>query len=429
MLASGCSSSSLSRLTRPASPHVDYADSLRRSGLDQSALGGDWLEASARALEHPQLVELPFHEAGYFPPETPSAVAFRFSLQRGRRLAIEVSFESLGQGRLFVDLFRVEAGQPPEHISAITSDVPAPAIDIDRDGDYLVRVQPELLRGGRFRLVERTLASLPFPVSGLDSRRVQSGFGADRDAGIRQHEGVDIFAAAGTPVVAVAAGVARPDTNTLGGNVVWLNDRRRHTIYYAHLQRSALTGTTTVAVGDVLGYVGNTGNARTTAPHLHFGIYARGALDPMPFIAIEQPVPAAPPDDIPLGAVARVRARPATLLVGTIAEAPPLSTLPAATVVRVLGAVGRRVRVTLPDGVAGYLPWQALTATTDAVSRRRLAAGAVIRERPIDQAPAVHVVDAPLQAEVIGRFGAYELVRSSIANGWVSSALTTTGSR
>jgi peptidoglycan LD-endopeptidase LytH len=49
----------------------------------------------------------------------------------------------------------------------------------------------------------------------------------------------------------------------------------------------------------VVGYVGNTGNAARTPPHLHFGVYERGAVDPWPFVAPDQRIPAAPDQRIP----------------------------------------------------------------------------------------------------------------------------------
>jgi peptidoglycan LD-endopeptidase LytH len=422
-LGVACTRGPLGRLTRPPSPHDAYADSLRSSALDQTALGQDWLRAAARALEAPVEVTLPFRESGYFPPETASAVAYRFQLARGRTLAVEASFESLGQGRLFVDVFRVRPGEPPERVSSMPADAAAITLTIDEDATYLLRVQPELLRGGRYTLVQRTLASLPFPVPGLTSESVKSEFGVERDAGIRQHEGVDIFAKAGTPVVAVTAGVAQPSTNNLGGNVVWLQDAAaRRTYYYAHLERWAVTGTSLVKAGEVLGYVGNTGNARTTAPHLHFGIYNRGAINPLPFIAADQDAPAAPTIGLPLGAAARLSAARAPLRRGPATDAEMLSTVVRGTLVRVLAAAGgRTARVLLPDDTAGYLPQAALAATDTPLSRRPLVTGDILRERPSEAAPAVRVVQDPARAEVIGSFAGYDYVRTGELSGWVAT--------
>ena len=82
--------------------------------------------------------------------------------------------------------------------------------------------------------------------------------------------------------------VSSVGTNRLGGNVVWVWDTARNqSHYYAHLSRQAVRMGERVKAGDVIGYVGNTGNARGTPPHLHFGIYARreGPIDPLPFVS------------------------------------------------------------------------------------------------------------------------------------------------
>ena len=110
-------------------------------------------------------------------------------------------------------------------------------------------------------------------------------FGASRDAGQRHHQGVDIFVQRLTPVLAVAAGRAMPGKDALGGNTVWLNTPGT-SYYYAHLDRVAVRDQQRVKVGDVLGYVGNTGNARRMPSHLHFGVYrwGRTPIDPLPLL-------------------------------------------------------------------------------------------------------------------------------------------------
>ncbi|MBI4485879.1 MAG: M23 family metallopeptidase [Acidobacteria bacterium] len=83
------------------------------------------------------------------------------------------------------------------------------------------------------------------------------------------HHGVDIFAPRGTPVLAAAGGIVTSGgTSSLGGNVVWIaRPGRREAHYYAHLDRQLVTPGTFVEAGDVIGTVGNTGNARGTLPH------------------------------------------------------------------------------------------------------------------------------------------------------------------
>ena len=107
-------------------------------------------------------------------------------------------------------------------------------------------------------------------------------WGAARSGG-RRHEGVDMMSPKGTPLVAVVSGLAKMKTNTLGGNTVWLVGNDGNSYYYAHL--SAWAGPTRqVSAGEVVGFVGATGN--TTANHLHFGIYPGGgsAINPYPTV-------------------------------------------------------------------------------------------------------------------------------------------------
>lgn len=89
----------------------------------------------------------------------------------------------------------------------------------------------------------------------------------DPRSGGRRHEGVDMVAALGTPVAAVVDGEAEFKRSNLGGNAIWLVAANGQRFYYAHLD--AFHGTSrTVQAGDIIGYVGSTGNAK--GDHLHF---------------------------------------------------------------------------------------------------------------------------------------------------------------
>ncbi len=137
-------------------------------------------------------------------------------------------------------------------------------------------------------------AWLPVPVEGVAVRRLADTWGAAR-AGGRTHQGIDIFAKRGTPVLSATEGVVtRIGANELGGQVVWVMGPGRQMHYYAHLDGYAdIRRGQRVAPGDVLGFVGNTGNARGTPPHLHYGIYAAGgALNPYPLLTAPIPVAA-----------------------------------------------------------------------------------------------------------------------------------------
>lgn len=106
-------------------------------------------------------------------------------------------------------------------------------------------------------------------------------------SGGRRHQGVDMFAARGTPVYAVAAGtISRVGNNRLGGLVVDLVDGDGHRYYYAHLDAQLVRRGQRVAAGDVIGTVGNTGNARGGPDHLHFEMHHGSVVNP--FATLQQ---------------------------------------------------------------------------------------------------------------------------------------------
>jgi murein DD-endopeptidase MepM/ murein hydrolase activator NlpD len=147
-----------------------------------------------------------------------------------------------------------------------------------------------------YPLAERRLA---FPVKGY-AGHLRDTFAEGRAHGRRRHQALDIMAPRGTPVIAADDGrVARVYRSLLGGLGVYQFDRdEKHVFYYAHLDRYApgLAEGAFLRRGDLVGYVGSTGNAPRHAPHLHFAMYALGkdkrwwkgtAVDPYPLLKSE----------------------------------------------------------------------------------------------------------------------------------------------
>lgn len=125
----------------------------------------------------------------------------------------------------------------------------------------------------------------PVPVQGMAPYDIAATFGAPR-SGDRTHDGIDLFAQRGTPVLSATRGVVLSVRESgIGGRQVWVIGPARERHYYAHLDdwTPGLERGDVLHPGDTIGTVGDTGNARGTPTHLHYGIYAAaGAFDPLP---------------------------------------------------------------------------------------------------------------------------------------------------
>jgi len=137
---------------------------------------------------------------------------------------------------------------------------------------------------------------LVIPVQGVKPSALQSTFHAQRGTG--EHEAIDVLAPKGTPVLAVEAGeIVKLFYSVRGGKTIYQFDRAgRYCYYYAHLDRyvTGLAEKQTVSEGQVIGYVGTTGNADANTPHLHFAIFRLGPdkhwwqgtpIDPYPVLS------------------------------------------------------------------------------------------------------------------------------------------------
>lgn len=122
-----------------------------------------------------------------------------------------------------------------------------------------------------------------FPVAGNASF---TNDWAEPRSGGRRHLGNDLFAPLNTPLIAVDDGEIRFGTDPLGGNIanLYATDGTRY--YYAHLSSFAGVSRRRVRTGEVIGYLGNTGNAIGTRPHVHFEVHPEGgaAVNPYPIL-------------------------------------------------------------------------------------------------------------------------------------------------
>jgi len=211
---------------RDLTPYEAYHASLVAAGLAETALARDWSSAGQAALQNPIPVEAPFDEQGYITPEQPAAVAYLVHIPRGRKLTFEVSMESGHDTRLFIDLYRLASNDNTPPRPVFSSDSLSRTFtheDAWRAGNYVLRVQPELLRGGRYRISLGQETVFAFPVEGHGTRSILSFFGAPRDGGRRRHHGVDIFAKRGTPVLAATAASSISGSGIAASPAKWLS--------------------------------------------------------------------------------------------------------------------------------------------------------------------------------------------------------------
>jgi murein DD-endopeptidase MepM/ murein hydrolase activator NlpD len=288
----------------PRSPHQAYGYALTQTRLSRNPLALQWLDAGEQALLEPERLTAPFEVLRTFSAAAPAAAGYGFAVRDGQRVQLHAAGPTNAGRELFVELYRAT----PRGLEYVASSLPTAAdaapppltIEALEAADYVLRVQPGLASPANetapsdyaVQVHVQTSPLLAFPVQGADGRAIWSGFGAERDGGARAHRGVDIFAPRGTAVLAATdAWVTRVDATPRGGNIVWLQPLFGNMrLYYAHLDQQFVERGQFVLAGERIGSVGNTGNARTTPPHLHFGVYVRqrgvrgGARDPVTFL-------------------------------------------------------------------------------------------------------------------------------------------------
>ena len=290
----------------PRFAHQAYGYALVQTGLRHNVPARDWLTAAENALASPEPTATPYDVVSVFNDAAPAARGYLLSLRDGQRVRMDVQPDAGAPREVFIDLFRA-SGAGLVHVASRAPAARPGEIDLDpleldvlEPADYVLRVQPTLAAGGNetggadYRVRVRVLTSplLAFPVAGVDAGAIWSGFGAERDGGARAHRGIDIFAPRGTTALAATdAWVTRVEKTRVGGNVVWLQPLSGNMrLYYAHLDAQFVERGQFVLAGEPIGAVGNTGNAATTPPHLHFGVYVRrpgvrgGARDPLAFL-------------------------------------------------------------------------------------------------------------------------------------------------
>ncbi|MEO6284741.1 MAG: M23 family metallopeptidase [Dyadobacter sp.] len=345
----------------PVTPLEHYEKELYQAKLEKTQAGQTWFRAGETVLNDSVFSIAPYQERFYLGDSIP-AQAIRMKIPEGRKLVITPLRDALDStSKLFVELYRIKTNGKPQRLDYLTDNTFSITYNNEEQDTLLLLLQTGLNQELTVSLSLTTLPSLAFPVANHNMSDVISFWGADRDGGIRAHEGVDIRAKRGTPVVAAENGfVTQTCTNNLGGKIVFLSSMGSpYSLYYAHLDSQLVSVGARVLKGDTLGLVGNTGNAITTAPHLHFGIYSRGsgAVNPLPFINDKkEKIPGLPEKSRWLGTTVRIKKKANLFSSAQLQESEWITALPAGTVARVVGEMAKGFRIKLENGTIGYIP-------------------------------------------------------------------------
>ena len=275
------------------SPYKSYLNTLESTDLSKTKMGRAWILNGEKAVKNPlKEVAIPFQESIFFRENSPDALGYVINYSSARKLRFKIKTTAQEPFGIFIDI--LERKDQLSNIISIQSADTVLYYEDKQDKTLILRLQPELLVSGRADLEIIDEPKLGFPVKGASNSAIKSFWGVDRDGGARRHEGIDIFARRGTPVIAVEDGViSRVQETNLGGKVVWQRlGLFGQMIYYAHLDSQLVTAGQEVRKGETVGLLGNTGNAKTTSPHLHFGIYTgSGAIDPLNYVLMKDTIP------------------------------------------------------------------------------------------------------------------------------------------
>jgi peptidoglycan LD-endopeptidase LytH len=394
-------------------PYKKYIRALEKADLDHTLMAKSWIRAGENALKDSIFVNLPFSESGYFKASEPGARSYRFDAREGQVLTVTGAISAKENAGFFLDLFTWENN---EWISLAHGDSTFQlSYEFNKDHpNCLVRLQPELLVTAYYTISLSVTPVLINPVGGASNKSIGSFYGDSRDGGKRSHEGVDIFAKKGTPVIAPTDGyISRVGTSKLGGKVVWMRDSRRgHAYYFAHLDSQAVTSGVKVKQGDLIGTVGNTGNARHTPAHLHFGIYQSKSKDPIHYIrTLEAVVKALPWDTTLAQPDFKVSAKNISMRMSPGEKGAATAVLKKDTYLRVIAHSHDWFRVLLPNEKQGYVHRKGITPIEKG-KRERLKGEAVLLSEVHPHAVPIAHLKPETPVEVLARFENFSYVRT-----------------
>lgn len=342
--------------TSKRSPREKYESKTANTVGKNNPVLSKWRNAGEYSLHHPLAAPNNYFESGRFFATDSSATSFAVNIKRGQKLTASFR-KSLGTpNKVYLDLWNATNRLDPNFL--IASDTINNMVEYiaGNDMDLILRFQGEIGFAGNYFFTVQTGPSLLYPIAANVKAPIGSFWGDGRDGGTRKHEGVDIMAPKHSVAVAAASGVVTDvSENSLGGKVVSIHpDRSNLSVYYAHLDSQFVQEGQRVQAGDPIGLTGNTGNARNTVSHLHFGIYVgyNVAIDPLLFI---KPVPAKKVIDHPFPTNASFSILGPVKIYPEPNRAAIPGDLTKNTVVTVKAVTDEFYRVALADGRSGFI--------------------------------------------------------------------------
>jgi len=424
ILFNSCSSGP--KLFGKKTPHEAYEKKIKDAGIKETVLGEAWLKAAAIMLSNPLDISLPYTETGYFADDRANGIGLRFQAKRGQKLNISLQKKSTENFTTYVDLWQpypISENKTPRFLIAADTMNLSLEYSVTEDTTFIVRIQPELLKKGEYTLIISAGPSLAFPIPQNIKSSIISLFGTGRDNGGRKHEGIDILAPKHSTAVASANGVVtRVNENALGGKVIFLlPDNASYSLYYAHLDSQIAKEGQHVKTGDILGLTGNTGNAKFTVSHLHFGIYTNNnvAMDPLYFV--KNDYKEAAKLSVPLNNLnSWMRSGKNAKLYFDQAVTTNFITLEENTLLHPDAGTANFYRVTLPDGKRGFVTAVSITPAVKPLKRLTIKRSLSLLSMPDAAGLQKKVLAQGEKISVLGIFNDYYFISDKEnTEGWV----------
>jgi peptidoglycan LD-endopeptidase LytH len=148
ILIAGCIN--IEQIFERESPHDKYSQMLVETGAAETALGKKWIDAAEKSLYDSLFISIPYKEEGYFFPDEAKAVSYRFNGKRGEKILVYVEVDTTDPFKIFIDVFAIK--DRPEKVDFADEARNIIEYTVEEEGEFLLRLQPELLKGGNYNL-------------------------------------------------------------------------------------------------------------------------------------------------------------------------------------------------------------------------------------------------------------------------------------